>query len=361
MTQKKNQKILILKDYLRSGDKIAKCIQSYANEVLKSSDEIDLVYANALIEFAETISDKKFTRRVANDSDRIFNFFESQHPELLFQYSTRVKTAIEADKKINMLIFKTPEIMDEKLGDKEEVNLEFTDYLYSVSRFRDAIASRAIISGAPEEKLIDIISEYANSLIPFMIKLGYVPIPANRTIETSGNDAYKLNIKSEYLKYYKDYITFPKKNGYQSLHIVFKESRTGRFLEIQIRTLKMHLVAEHGSAHHGLYKIERYALDVQSHPEIAKALFRCEAMDYENIDFNQIKVSGFETMLVPKDSVALESLNVATEVGNHMEKNSMKIGSKNHMLSYDPEQFELKICDMSGVVIPRMLYFNSQI
>ncbi len=52
---------------------------------------------------------------------------------------------------------------------------------------------------------------------------------------------------------YKDYITKPKANGYQSLHQVII-SAEGRKIEVQIRTAAMHHIAEEGAAAHWKYK-----------------------------------------------------------------------------------------------------------
>lgn len=51
----------------------------------------------------------------------------------------------------------------------------------------------------------------------------------------------------------KDYIRHPKSNGYQSLHQVVT-LEDGLPMEVQVRTLSMHLVAEHGIASHWRYK-----------------------------------------------------------------------------------------------------------
>src|SRR3989344_905327 len=51
----------------------------------------------------------------------------------------------------------------------------------------------------------------------------------------------------------KDYIAFPKPNGYQSLHTKILTG-DGGIAEIQIRTEDMHRAAQYGIASHGLYK-----------------------------------------------------------------------------------------------------------
>lgn len=66
------------------------------------------------------------------------------------------------------------------------------------------------------------------------------------------HDLYEYEVSKD-----KDFISNPKNNGYQSMHSTLLIGEAKRKVECQIRTAKMHDIAEDGSAAHWKYKLEK--------------------------------------------------------------------------------------------------------
>ena len=130
---------------------------------------------------------------------------------------------------------------------------------------------------------------------------------------------------------FKDYIAIPKANGYQSLHTTLF-GPFGMPVEIQIRTMEMHKVAEAGVASHWMYKTaEGDTKDIQlkTHQWL-QSLLEIQSESGDALEFlEHIKVDLFpddvyvfspkgKIFALPKGATPIDfAYAVHTEVGNH--------------------------------------------
>ena len=141
--------------------------------------------------------------------------------------------------------------------------------MQSLDLIRDFIGFRVIIYGNASNLALKCY-ELMQQLVDFYNAEGFVLCDAASTKNTGGfkkEEHPEISIPSKkeidktgFTAYYgvKDYISHPKTNGYQSLHAVFRDD-TGKFFEVQIRTLEQHIMAEADKASHEEYKNNLYS------------------------------------------------------------------------------------------------------
>ena len=88
----------------------------------------------------------------------------------------------------------------------------------------------------------------------------------------------------------KDYFLHPKKKGYQSLHVIFKDTY-GNYFEYQVRTYSMDVWAEYQDASHESFKLQQ----IKDIPEIKLEREKVNLSFYRTINNEVIAdKSGFE-------------------------------------------------------------------
>lgn len=124
---------------------------------------------------------------------------------------------------------------------------------------------------------------------------------------------------------FKDYIAVPKKNGYQSIHTTVK-GPDDQNVEIQIRTAKMHEIAEEGVAAHWKYKEKKSKSKNEEYYAAVKKMIETNTENPKNfaqtVTGNVLNQTIFvftpkgDVMELPNNSTALDfAFQVHTEIG----------------------------------------------
>ena len=133
---------------------------------------------------------------------------------------------------------------------------------------------------------------------------------------------------------FKDYISTPKSNMYQSLHTTVLD-KNGISFEVQIRTYEMHQTAEYGIAAHRKYKLKmknakrdsledrlvwiRKMLEIQSEAEDATDIVKSIKVDLSSNEVYVLTPKG-DVIQLPYGSTPIDmAYAIHTGVGNRME------------------------------------------
>ena len=145
---------------------------------------------------------------------------------------------------------------------------------------------------------------------------------------------------------FKDYISTPKRNGYQSLHTGVLGPQNHR-IEVQIRTPEMHEVAEHGVAAHWIYKetrSRRNSISVKWIQELVGILDEeagaDEFLEHTKLDLYRDQVFCFtprgDLISLPRGATAVDfAYAVHTKIGETC--NGVRINGKARQLATELE------------------------
>lgn len=237
--------------YLYEGTSIPNIVELYCEELMKGSTE-DILHASKLWEYHNVLTDRGFLKEIRKTFDELYDLISEQEPDLMFCLEGRRKSLISLERKI----------------------LTQLDKNKSLDTLRDLFAFRITIFDENAGEMIEECYRVAEMLIVFLVSKGFIPCEASPRYDIKGFDITqhpgivipeKSAMSPKYQYALKDYISNPKTNGYQSLHVAFRDIR-GRCFEIQIRTHTMHVRAETGSADHEDYKNKVYTTHVDFDP-----------------------------------------------------------------------------------------------
>ncbi len=128
---------------------------------------------------------------------------------------------------------------------------------------------------------------------------------------------------------FKDYISLPKQNNYQSIHTTLV-SKEGRMVEVQIRTKEMHEIAEKGIAAHWKYKentslhdanLETWMRRIRESMELSsKDETSSQVLESFKLNLYQNEIYCFtpkgELKIIPAGSTAIDfAFEIHTEIG----------------------------------------------
>lgn len=297
--------MIALNDYLFSGNTVLKILHQYSSDLkssaIKSRNTIDLAHSNFLIQIIELLEHNDFLTSQSQRIKEFYKYMTREYPFLAFTFKGRIKSLIRAEEKFNGYILEYIYKYYKKNG-RFPSEAEIKSKLIC---FRDLIAYRIVISmpschikSGDEKSKIErkYLYEIADVVPEFLEERGF-------TAELSGftEDRYSDQLKDNVRPYYRDYVTFPRSTGYQSLHITFYDNLARCYTELQLRTKDMDDFAEIGEANHfGYEKLQEARRTKRDEIPVGDCIYFDEAYErltkLQELELAEIDVNMFKAI-----------------------------------------------------------------
>ena len=241
-------------------------------ESLKSDsnipEDISVLLENAISKYRDIITNPVYLSDFRTVFNEVHDLLSTTPNISSFKMEGRCKSAVNTVEKLVKLL-------------KEGRSLDL---------FRDALGIRFVLFGKKEDE-----EETQKELYNICLIIIKFLLEKNFTLCESADSRLKQEeldngvqivvpekslIPPTYRSCVKDYVFFHKKNGYQSIHMVFR-APNGSCIEIQLRTEEMHLHAEYFEADHKAYKLTEYT-DSRNQSRLK-----------DKLDFSKVNLPGF--------------------------------------------------------------------
>ena len=226
-----------MQKHLYTQTTIQGVLDQYIKE-LDSGNMESILHANKWRAYKNSMQDKQFVKDLRKLFNEIYDLVEKKHPNLQFSIIGRRKSLISAERKM----------------------LRYASMGRSLDLIRDFYAFRIVLFSPSEIDLIKHCYMLLEQIIEYSVNKGFTPCERLPLIGVQNINEHKTPYFSsfKYKGFVKDYICFPKENGYESIHLVLVDTK-GRYVEIQIRTLAMHAKIESTLlCNHDEYKEKKY-------------------------------------------------------------------------------------------------------
>lgn len=287
---------------------VPEALDMYCRPMLNDTNVLKRLKAKRLLKYWGILTDYAFfDTRIATLFKELDEELKKEFPDLSYELLGRIKALISAMNKLDEI----EETITEELKEKFIKNLattdskvieemvnskEFEDFINAqhfeaegkdpFSRVKDFFAFRIIIEDSDDSDHNQEAFDVANFLIKFLNNNSFqvvrsVPLLNTGQLRVSSpliRVPEETGLKPENVNLCKDYITYPKSDGYQSLHLIVYDPYTDRYFEIQIRTRSMDIISE-TLANHDTYKQERYGKQRNA--------------TAESLDYSKITIDGF--------------------------------------------------------------------